>query len=369
MDADNTTIDDLLRIAEELAGLGAWELRLPGRRRRWSDGMMRLHGLGPDGGELDVEQFLEVVHPEDRERVAGIVAAASENPGSFPPEGVRLDYRVVLPDGSVRTLRALGRADIEPDGTGRWFGVVQDVTEELLTERDLRAHYAVSLALREWESFEEGVMGLLRRMATALEYPLGVLWTLDARRERIVPRATWHAPDLDATEFERGLRRLEFRIGEGLPGHVWQTREPDFVPDIGAERRISDPYRMTALGLRSLLIFPAFTDAGVIAALSFYSTDRREARPRLIRTLNGIGAELGRFLHRSRAQLEPSPLSPRELEVLKLAAEGLSGPKIADRLVVSPSTVKTHFENIYEKLGVGDRAGAVAQALRVGLIS
>jgi two-component system nitrate/nitrite response regulator NarL len=36
---------------------------------------------------------------------------------------------------------------------------------------------------------------------------------------------------------------------------------------------------------------------------------------------------------------------------------------------VSPSTVKTHFENIYEKLGVGDRAAAVAHALRIGLIS
>ena len=61
-------------------------------------------------------------------------------------------------------------------------------------------------------------------------------------------------------------------------------------------------------------------------------------------------------------------LTPREREILQLAAEGLSGPSIAERLVLSPATVKTHFRNLYEKLGVGDRAAAVAEGMRLGLI-
>ena len=61
-------------------------------------------------------------------------------------------------------------------------------------------------------------------------------------------------------------------------------------------------------------------------------------------------------------------LTPRELEVLQLAADGSSTRVIADQLVLSPSTVKTHFEHIYEKLGVRDRTAAVAAALRGGLI-
>ena len=61
-------------------------------------------------------------------------------------------------------------------------------------------------------------------------------------------------------------------------------------------------------------------------------------------------------------------LTPREREVLRLAAEGLSGPSIAERLFLSPATVKTHFSNIYEKLQVSGRAAAVARALRAGLI-
>jgi DNA-binding CsgD family transcriptional regulator len=64
-----------------------------------------------------------------------------------------------------------------------------------------------------------------------------------------------------------------------------------------------------------------------------------------------------------------SPLTPRELEVLQLAADGRNAPAIARELWVSPVTVNTHFANIYAKLGVRDRGSAVARALRLGLIS
>jgi DNA-binding CsgD family transcriptional regulator len=63
-----------------------------------------------------------------------------------------------------------------------------------------------------------------------------------------------------------------------------------------------------------------------------------------------------------------SALTPRELEVLQLAAEGRTSATIARELMVSGATVKTHFEHIYAKLGVRDRAAAVATAMRLGLI-
>jgi DNA-binding CsgD family transcriptional regulator len=61
-------------------------------------------------------------------------------------------------------------------------------------------------------------------------------------------------------------------------------------------------------------------------------------------------------------------LTPREIEVLALAADGLSTPDVARELVVSVSTVSTHFENIYVKLDVRNRAAAVAKAMRLGVI-
>jgi len=61
-------------------------------------------------------------------------------------------------------------------------------------------------------------------------------------------------------------------------------------------------------------------------------------------------------------------LSPREREVLNFIAQGRSIPAIASELYLAPSTVKTHVQRLYEKLGVGDRAAAVAAAMRIGLL-
>lgn len=70
-----------------------------------------------------------------------------------------------------------------------------------------------------------------------------------------------------------------------------------------------------------------------------------------------------------RAERASGPvLSSREQEVLRLVAEGLSAPQVARELNLSPTTVKTHLQRIYEKLGVSDRAGAVADAMRRGLL-
>ncbi len=61
-------------------------------------------------------------------------------------------------------------------------------------------------------------------------------------------------------------------------------------------------------------------------------------------------------------------LSGRERAVLALLAEGESAPEIAQRLGLATSTVKSHLANMYEKLGVSDRAAAVAEAMRRGLL-
>ena len=74
----------------------------------------------------------------------------------------------------------------------------------------------------------------------------------------------------------------------------------------------------------------------------------------------------GEIRHR-RADRGPQ-LSERETEILKLMAEGMTTPAIAKRLFVAPSTVKTHVGRMYEKLEVTERAAAVAEAMRRGLL-
>jgi two-component system nitrate/nitrite response regulator NarL len=78
---------------------------------------------------------------------------------------------------------------------------------------------------------------------------------------------------------------------------------------------------------------------------------------------SGIAEEI-----RLRAAPERLSLSARENEVLVLIADGLSAPDIGKRLHLSPATVKGHLQSLYEKLGVSERAAAVAEAMRRGLL-
>ena len=72
---------------------------------------------------------------------------------------------------------------------------------------------------------------------------------------------------------------------------------------------------------------------------------------------------------RFREESEARPrLSDREHEVLRLIAQGLSAPEIGERIHLSTATVKTHLQHLYEKLGVSERAAAVAEGMRRGLV-
>lgn len=73
-------------------------------------------------------------------------------------------------------------------------------------------------------------------------------------------------------------------------------------------------------------------------------------------------------IHSREVDDERPVLTQREREILELIARGMTAPAIGRELFLSPATVKTHLGHLYEKLGVGDRAAAVAEAMRRGLL-
>jgi two-component system nitrate/nitrite response regulator NarL len=79
---------------------------------------------------------------------------------------------------------------------------------------------------------------------------------------------------------------------------------------------------------------------------------------------SGLVSEL-----RDRENQQRPVLTERESQVLALIAQGFSGPEIGERLFISSSTVKTHVKSVLEKLGAPDRAAAVAEAMRRGLLT
>ncbi len=82
----------------------------------------------------------------------------------------------------------------------------------------------------------------------------------------------------------------------------------------------------------------------------------------------GVAALVREFLEHGPDETQLDPLSPRETEVVKLIAEGLSGRDIGELLHISQKTVERHRSNIFEKLGLKDRVALTRYAIRRGLV-
>jgi LuxR family maltose regulon positive regulatory protein len=117
----------------------------------------------------------------------------------------------------------------------------------------------------------------------------------------------------------------------------------------------------------------AFVDEGPPMARLLYEVATRGIAPDYIRRL------LAAFPDAEPRQIDPSntqspkselveTLSEREIEILKLIAEGLTNQEVASRLYLAPSTVKVHNRNIYGKLGANSRTQAVAKARAFGIL-
>src|SRR6266540_4277445 len=177
--------------------------------------------------------------------------------------------------------------------------------------------------------------------------------------------------------------RVDDLLSAGLLGKEARGARLECLVDDSAvrERRDEQDANREGLPVRVLLV-SAFTDSGVVykaletGAAGFLSKEaRREQIVDAVLACSrgehivppdvaaGLVSEI-----RLRKQDDRPALTKREQEILHLIAAGKSLPEIAEQLYLGLTTVKTHVQHLYEKLGVSDRAAAVATGMRRGLI-
>jgi PAS domain S-box-containing protein len=323
-------------------------------------GYSRAKALGRPLAEL-------VIPPEHRAaHRAGLERAVAE--GQSWVLGRRVELTAMRADGREFPVEvSVSRTPHDPP---RFTGWIRDLSERdaerRQADREVAAHLAVSKALTAGGSLEEVGERLLRDLATALDFAVAALWVPSGAV--LEPRLFCSAASVKAPEYERATRELRLPVGIGLPGLAWQRQEPIDTADLRGDTNAVRREAAARDGLSCGVAIPAVAEKEVLAVAELCSKHEAELTDRLRRLLTGVGYELGAFLGRRRGELHPPPLTPRQLQVLELAADGLAGPEIAERLVIAPATVKTHFEHIYSKLRVSGRGEAVARGLRDGLI-
>ena len=184
----------LLRETQAIARIGSWEWDAGTDRLTWSDPLCALYGLEPGHAPRNFAEYDALLHPADRAESRAVVATARETGDAFS-----FEHRVLWPDGSVHTLRAHGRVDLDSTGAvRRMVGSSQDIT----------AAHDAELALRESE-------GRFRRLFVESPLPM---WIFDVETFRF----------LDANH--AALRQYGYSLKELLGMTVSDIRPPEDVP-------------------------------------------------------------------------------------------------------------------------------------------
>jgi PAS domain S-box-containing protein len=194
-------------------------------------------------------------------------------------------------------------ADGESLGVG---GVVEEITQIRRAEQRRALQLAVTEVLTIADATADTVPRVLETICATLDWDIACYWSTDPDQ----PPVTWARPGRRFDGFIASTRRAALS-STTFAGGVAGSGKAEWLDDLhpASFGRASVAY---AEGLKSGVAFPVVVEGQVLGVLEAFSAARREEDPDLMQTLIGIGAQLGQFLRRRRAEEERQQLLQRE---------------------------------------------------------
>jgi len=173
-----------------------------------------------------------------------------------------------------------------------------------MAEKRLTAEYITAFALAQSATFAEAARRVLQAICEALGWDYGALWNVDAENGSLRCVETWHLPDAHCPEFETASRITLFVRGVGLPGRVWESGAPAWIPDVVADSNFPRAAIADKEGLHGAIALPILIRGSVAGVMEFFSREIREPDSDLLHMLAAVGAQIGQFMERKRAEEE-----------------------------------------------------------------
>jgi PAS domain S-box-containing protein len=164
-----------------------------------------------------------------------------------------------------------------------------------------RTELAVARSLAQTADPRDALARALRATGQSLGWRLGAVWEpVPDRPEALRCVETWHAFGIPAEDFEATSRSTTLAAGEGLPGRVWESGEPAWIPDVLADDNFPRALAARRAGLHAAFCFPIRSARGVLGVIEFFTGEARRLDPELLRTMSALGDQIGQAVERRR---------------------------------------------------------------------
>src|SRR5205085_11495028 len=182
------------------------------------------------------------------------------------------------------------------------FGSVQDITERKQAEQRLLAQHTVTQILAEAATLQEAAAKILQVVCECLVWDVGALWSVDKEAGLMRCIEIWHRESVQVPEFEVASRKGSFVPGLGLPGRVWFSREPAYIPDVGRDSNFVRAPIAAREVLHAAVGFPMLLGGEVLGIVEFFSHEIRKPPQELLDMMATIGSQIGQFIERKGAE-------------------------------------------------------------------
>jgi two-component system, cell cycle sensor histidine kinase and response regulator CckA len=246
--------------------------------------------------------------------------------GVGPVIGKRIEIAGVRKDGS-EILVELAITALKIDSSPIFTAYLRDITDRTRNDRRRLAQYTVASLLAGSWTLTEASSAILQTIASIGDWAFSALWIYDEKIGRLRCRAFWEAGSDKLKKFGEFSQGIEFRMGEGLPGRVWESNEPAWVYDVTVDKNFPRAPAAREAGLRGGFAFPLFAGRAVNGVIELFSEHLVEPDPDLLQLVTALGSQIGLFIERRRVE--------QELERAKENAEAASAAK--DRFLATLS--------------------------------
>ena len=187
------------------------------------------------------------------------------------------------------------------------------------TRPDQRVLYETACALVESSTLADATPRMLKAICEALNWEYGALWRVDAAASVLRVVGVWHAASMPFDEFVAASNARTFESGIGLPGRVWASLAPAWIPDVARDANFPRSSFANHVGLHAALGFPIVGRAEMIGVMEFFSREIREPDEYLLSMLTVVGSQIGLFVEQIRAQEELDRFFTLSVDLLCIA--------------------------------------------------